>query len=637
MHWRQQHRFTAAANFGDTTCAARCTAAFRESTGYQVTFEAVDPRDMVRELVFSEQTSPLAYDGWILPGSAVVDLITHTKLVAPVDTFIARDSSILWSDVTEYVREISSTYGGATVGVPISGRPLLLMYRRDVLAAANLTAPNTWEDMVLAAQILNSTDCNSDGTGDCALCLQLHDCDADGVVGVSALLATMTQTAGPRTGFLWDPDTMASLGGSAAMTRTMELIQELLPYSATGCGFPNPHWMEGRCAITIAPETLFKGISHTALRGVIGTAMVPGSTRVLNRSTGRLEECTPALCPHASLERTYDGSDPVLVNRAPHFGFGGFSGFVNAYKNEDLQGVMYAFWSFMSEPIYSKQLFMTTNIIGPYRKSHLDTSAQSLAAWGAIGYDQFATRDFLTTVDSSLEHANFVPDLRMLGGNSYLDTLNEALRNASGGMAPSQITANVLAKHTAILASSGPRDVVLQSLRAGLGISVASPPPPTQDIVTQAGSSDTHLPIILGVTIPLIAVLSALLFALFIVRNRKRSLFGGLLVPSPGEDTTLVVTDIMDSTALWETQGSGVMECALATHNAVVRKALGKWSGYEQATEGDSFLLAFHTPSDDAAADEPVGGSVGARAAATPVVRTPGDGANRSADGSGRQ
>jgi hypothetical protein len=69
-------------------------------------------------------------------------------------------------------------------------------------------------------------------------------------------------------------------------------------------------------------------------------------------------------------------------------------------------------------------------------------------------------------------------------------------------------------------------------------------------------------------------------------------------VPSSGEDTTLVVSDIMESTALWETLAPGVMECAVATHNTVVRQAVGRWNGYEQATEGDSFLLAFHNPSD---------------------------------------
>ncbi|KAG1669976.1 hypothetical protein FOA52_016237 [Chlamydomonas sp. UWO 241] len=472
---------------------------------------------MVKELIFNEHTAPLTYYGWFMDGLLVVDVITNTKLVASIDEFVAQDSNIQWADVTEFMRFSSSTYGGTIIGAPLNAKPLSLNYRRDAFDAANLTAPNTWEDMVLAAQILNSSDFNVDGTGDYSMCWELKDCDWVGKVAVSAILATMT--AGYQTGFLWDPKTMQDFGGSAAMTRTMELIQELLPYSATSCFYLNPPFAEGRCAMTIALEMLFTGVSlFTPLKSVIGTAMVPGSTRALNRQTGRLELCMPVLCPHAVLERTYAGSE-VLVNRAPHFSTGAWSGFVDARQTNVHQQAMYAFWSFMSEPAYSKQLAMSTIALGPYRKSHLDTSAQSLAAWGAAGYDQVATRDYLTIVGRSLEHPNFAMDLRTLGGSRYLDTFTTALRNASGGMAPAQISANVAAEYTTILASSGPRDVA---------------------IIISSSSSKT--PIILGVTVPLVVVLSALLVTVLVMRVRRRSLFGGHWVPSPGEDTTLVVT-----------------------------------------------------------------------------------------------
>jgi hypothetical protein len=51
--------------------------------------------------MFSDETAPLTYDGWLMDGSMVVDLVTSTKLVAPLKAFIARDSNIQWSDVTE--------------------------------------------------------------------------------------------------------------------------------------------------------------------------------------------------------------------------------------------------------------------------------------------------------------------------------------------------------------------------------------------------------------------------------------------------------------------------------------------------------------------------------------------------------
>ncbi|GFR41382.1 hypothetical protein Agub_g2065 [Astrephomene gubernaculifera] len=47
---------------------------------------------------------------------------------------------------------------------------------------------------------------------------------------------------------------------------------------------------------------------------------------------------------------------------------------------------------------------------------------------------------------------------------------------------------------------------------------------------------------------------------------------------------------------LWEALPEQVMDAALRVHHRVVRAALLAHSGYESATEGDSFIAAFHTP-----------------------------------------
>jgi hypothetical protein len=73
----------------------------RECTASQVIYDVVDQLDIVNELKFMEETSPLAYDGWIVGSSVAADLVTNTKLVAPVDAFIAHDSKIRWSDITQ--------------------------------------------------------------------------------------------------------------------------------------------------------------------------------------------------------------------------------------------------------------------------------------------------------------------------------------------------------------------------------------------------------------------------------------------------------------------------------------------------------------------------------------------------------
>ncbi|GFH28985.1 guanylate cyclase domain-containing protein, partial [Haematococcus lacustris] len=54
----------------------------------------------------------------------------------------------------------------------------------------------------------------------------------------------------------------------------------------------------------------------------------------------------------------------------------------------------------------------------------------------------------------------------------------------------------------------------------------------------------------------------------------------------------------MQAVGLWkETLTQDNMNAAVELHHGLVRKLLVQHNGYESATEGDAFILAFHTPS----------------------------------------
>jgi len=67
--------------------------------------------------------------------------------------------------------------------------------------------------------------------------------------------------------------------------------------------------------------------------------------------------------------------------------------------------------------------------------------------------------------------------------------------------------------------------------------------------------------------------------------------------PGGGSEVTIVITDIQGSTSLWD-RYPNAMSRGLELHNGCMRKALNKFCGYELTTEGDSFQIAFHDPSD---------------------------------------
>ena len=63
------------------------------------------------------------------------------------------------------------------------------------------------------------------------------------------------------------------------------------------------------------------------------------------------------------------------------------------------------------------------------------------------------------------------------------------------------------------------------------------------------------------------------------------------------ETATIVFTDILSSTSIWEHAPEG-MRAGLKIHNSVMRKAMSLFGGYEVKTIGDAFMVAFSTTQD---------------------------------------
>lgn len=69
----------------------------------------------------------------------------------------------------------------------------------------------------------------------------------------------------------------------------------------------------------------------------------------------------------------------------------------------------------------------------------------------------------------------------------------------------------------------------------------------------------------------------------------------GVEVAPPLGDVTLVFTDIKNSTLLWEAM-TMVMRSAIKLHNSIMRRSMRLLEGYEVKTEGDAFIVSFHSP-----------------------------------------
>jgi hypothetical protein len=77
--------------------------------------------------------------------------------------------------------------------------------------------------------------------------------------------------------------------------------------------FEDEAYLEGRCLMSITTPTTFKAAyspekpaRFAAMRGRMGMAPFPGSTRVLDRASGNLTDCDAARCPMARVKVRHD-------------------------------------------------------------------------------------------------------------------------------------------------------------------------------------------------------------------------------------------------------------------------------------------------------------------------------------------
>jgi hypothetical protein len=122
--------------------------------------------------------------------------------------------------------------------------------------------------------------------------------------------------------------------------------------------------------------------------GKVGVAMLPGSTHVLNRTSGTLQQCNRQLCPHADIIRVKDVE--TLVNRAPYLPSGIMS-CVSAHAPVDQQLAAYGMLSILS----SKQVAAILSIkqvaaVLSSKQVAAIMSSKQVAAWVRPGIRNLA-------------------------------------------------------------------------------------------------------------------------------------------------------------------------------------------------------------------------------------------------------
>ena len=128
-------------------------AAFEEATGIDVVYDYV-PFPNMKEALTTEMVAGGDYDVVSVMDQWVTSL---AMLLEPIGPGIEAQGTDLSDFPAAHIRH--GMLNGELVGLPVRGHVQLLFYRKDLLDAAGVTPPQTWEEMVTAAKaIQDSTD-----------------------------------------------------------------------------------------------------------------------------------------------------------------------------------------------------------------------------------------------------------------------------------------------------------------------------------------------------------------------------------------------------------------------------------------------------------------------------------------------
>ena len=385
---------------------------FNAMTGATINIITVPFSDLYSKVLTDWAAGTNSIDAAVFAPQWAVDYVVPGFL-ENLSERVAGDAALQEDDIAPFFREFSQKYAGDTYMLTLDGDFQMVYYRSDLFADAGIAAPETWQDYIAAAEALHGKDMNGDGSPDYGSCISKKR-SAQAYWMILSVAGGFLQSQGTSQGIFFNADTMEPLVNNDAFGAALDVYVETTAYGPPDeinldVGDTRSLFTSGRCALTIDwgdIGTLAIDPDNSQVIDKVGSIMLPGSTEVLDRSTGALVPCDAGTCPHA-----VNG-----VNRAPFAAFGGWSGGINANADDRVKDAAYAFFSHMSQPAQSNE-DVTIGITGfnPYRLSQFS----DIALWVKAGMSEAAANDYLGAIQASLNSPNMVLDLRIPKNQAY--------------------------------------------------------------------------------------------------------------------------------------------------------------------------------------------------------------------------
>mmetsp|Transcript_12246 Transcript_12246/g.20084 ORF Transcript_12246/g.20084 Transcript_12246/m.20084 type:complete len:621 (-) Transcript_12246:121-1983(-) len=212
-------------------------------------------------------------------------------------------------------------------------------------------------------------------------------------------------------------------------------MEEVLQYSSDDVFDPNPYvplanLNNGECMLTYfwGDQMKLSGQdSYLKQNGQLGVGRTPGSTKVLDRETGRLVDCTAELCQYGEYYQ-----DIGWVNYSPYIANGGHGLAISANTTPEKQNAMADFLMFAGSKAQTDKYTIQNATANPSiytaqdptRKSHLVPDK-----WIAQGYDEELSKEYTQSLMKTALSKNLVVDIRFAKSSDIYGILSEQVLN----------------------------------------------------------------------------------------------------------------------------------------------------------------------------------------------------------------
>ena len=392
-------------------------------------------------------------------------------------------NNVSWHRIGRFFRSHAALYGGKVLTLPLTGDFFSLWYRRDIFERLGMTVPRTLQEYVLASQLLNGTDLNGDGDVDYGSCFSHVDELSEEVL--FAWLSQVLQYRGTSQGSILDTETLEPLLENPAVQEAMRLWREVAGVTELTSVQPYDDmlrlWSSGRCALTIAPSSVYTFMNEPGLHDITGTAVMPGSEKVWWREGNQVVKCNTSFCRHAT--RYEDGA---VVNHAP-FGQTVVDGAINGQieRERQLAAFTYLTW-LMNDDNMVEAVLAPGSWPNFFPGSFVKPSLLVPSVWSQYGWSGASVSMVDATATSNVEHPNAFIGLRLPNAVNYLNEVrgvvtpywrNEPEYQDLDQNASSVLVSALLAAQMEEVTDSGDRQALVVAYQKSLQIYQAEPIP----------------------------------------------------------------------------------------------------------------------------------------------------------------